>query len=173
MYFYNSYQGEWVPISALVPFTETSVATLCVLKPLAMPWKGSTDGLAGAIDEVRDRIHELSSHTPDSFEDKHWTPVVGSVVLARLEIHPPWPAVVIDVSGTSGSGSDAYRCRFLPLGASNWIPRAEVSPYSYRRAMRTRVRSSNIQYEEYKDALKMANKLIAEETVDDIEIHEL
>ncbi len=154
-------------IEALVPFNDANISKLCLLSTSSVPWAGTTQGLVGAIDEARDRIRELNAGPGTFYDEDGWRPVKGAVVLARVEIHPPWPAIVVGMSESNGV-CDTYKCRFLPLGASNWIPREEVSRYEYNRARSTRVRPNNVQYEEYMKALEMADKLVANEQFDTI-----
>ena len=152
MYFYNSYQGEWISKRGLVPYNETNIERLCKSSK-----KWNMEGLSGAVDEANDRIQELSTPVVKYAEDKNWYAEKGSVVLARLEIHPPWPAVVAQIS----KDGKAYLCKFLPSCITcNWIPKEEVARYDYRRVRNTRVRSNNVQYEEYMKAIQKAEKLL-------------
>lgn len=167
VHFVNDYLAEWIPHSRLAEFSSSNVKTLCVEK---VPDFDTGYRLRGALDEAQDRCREIvrrqileRGYVPE--------PQLGDVVLARLDAYPPWPAVVEPCSTLAGSNNGPWRlpndggmvhCRFLTSGEENWVPIRDCRIYSKESKSQSRVRANNKLYEDYCEAIKAADRIVAE-----------
>jgi len=153
VYFYNSYEADWVHPSAILPFTQST----------RVNYFGSAL-LKGAVMEALDRIKE-HCRRPAAIPVDETLLRPGTLVLARHTNNPPWPALVEPEAKSGGRWKfgPAYHVKFLVEDSVQWVSAADIQIYSKIEAERTTVRPCNINYNLYKAALEAAQSIVAEQ----------
>ena len=167
VHFVNDYLAEWIPHSRMAEFSSSNVRTLCVDKA---PDFETGYRLRGALDEAHDRCREIVRRQVLERAGDIPEPKLGDVVLARLDAYPPWPAVVEPCSTLAGVNNGPWHlpndggmvhCRFLTSGEENWVAVRDCRIYNKESKSQSRVRPNNKLYEEYCDAVKAADNILA------------
>lgn len=89
--FLNEYEGSWVPRSEIIPLNAASLVSQMAVKMSAFDISERRK-LMGAFEEAEDRRQE-GPFPVRKAETEVEEILEGSIVIAKFDIHPTWPAV--------------------------------------------------------------------------------
>lgn len=160
--FLNHYSGAWIPRINIKPYNGSTVA-LHHRDDVSCMTKREKTLLNGAYEEASDRRNENRALMSVS-SNIHI--VEGSLVLAKCDAFPVWPAVVerdndsfTERKKKQWICDGKIHCRFLGEDKHAWLDEEHVFPYSYDLMSRTAVRSSNELVRVYAQAVREAQKI--------------
>lgn len=169
VYYLNGYKADIVKRPNIIPYTSANVK-MAREKADGMSKRMYRDlsTLPGAFDEAEDRISKAAAFSPPDDAASDGPITLGTVVLARIDAFPPWPAIISkcddgeekELQGewkVFDNGELKVFCRFLD-GKKNWTELACVWKYSKQRAHQIPLRKSNKLYNSFVSSCKKADQ---------------